>query len=249
MGNLEFFEFGSHPGWDMAPGMVERAYPEFMNHDPVANRGFPLMYEMYPSWQRLGMDGSQVVGFLNSVPLPFLGDDDLPEEGWDWAMEAATRRLVTESTVACGIQIVIDPDLHGQGYARAMVSHMKETAAAHGCDRLYVPIRPTRKSEYPTESMREYAQRVTEGGEPFDPWQQVHVSLGAKVIGPCDLAMVISGTVAEWEEWTGLGFDSDGEVTVPGALAPVTVDIEADLITYVEPNLWLRHDLEVLPTD
>ena len=53
--------------------------------------------------------------------------------------------------------------------------------------------------------------------------------------------MVITGTTAQWQEWAGMPFTSDGEVVVPGALAPVIVDLDADLVTYVEPNLWMRH--------
>jgi GNAT superfamily N-acetyltransferase len=244
MADLAFHPWRAHPGWDLIDGMVERSYPEFMNHDPVANHGFPLMYEMYPRWQQLAVDGERPVGFLNSVPLPWNGADaELPQEGWDWAMQLATGSYVTEGKVACGIQIVVDPDLHGRGYARHLVSQMRRVAAANGCERLIVPIRPTRKSDFPHEPMADYARRTLPDGRPFDPWLRVHVSLGAHVVGPCDRAMVITGTVAEWEGWTGHSFDMSGEVVVPGALAPVMVDIEANLVTYVEPNLWLRHDV------
>jgi GNAT superfamily N-acetyltransferase len=244
MDGLTFYPWRTHAGWDLTDAMVERAYPEFMNHDPVANRGFPLMYEMYPQWQQLAVDGDRPIGFLNSVPLPWNGaESELPQEGWDWAMELATRSPVTAAKVACGIQIVIDPDLHGRGYARRLVSQMRRLAAANGCERLIVPIRPTRKPDYPHESMADYARRTRPDGQPFDPWQRVHVSLGAYVVGPCDRAMVIVGTVAEWESWTGRRFHTSGEAIVPGALAPVSVDLALDRITYVEPNLWLRHDV------
>jgi hypothetical protein len=32
-------------------------------------------------------------------------------------------------------------------------------------------------------------------------------------------------------------------ITVPGALAPVHVSIAHDRAVYVEPNVWMRHDL------
>jgi hypothetical protein len=35
--------------------------------------------------------------------------------------------------------------------------------------------------------------------------------------------MTISGTLAQWREWTGLAFDTDGPVIVEGALSPVLV--------------------------
>jgi hypothetical protein len=53
--------------------------------------------------------------------------------------------------------------------------------------------------------------------------------------------MDIPGTVAEWEEWTGMAFPESGEYVVPGALVPVTIDRERDQGRYVEPNVWMLH--------
>ena len=49
------------------------------------------------------------------------------------------------------------------------------------------------------------------------------------------------GTVAEWEEWTGLASPESDRYVVPGALEPITIDREADRGTYVEPNDWVLH--------
>ena len=43
--------------------------------------------------------------------------------------------------------------------------------------------------------------------------------------------------------WTGLAFDHTGPVQVSGALAPVWCDVERNVAVYVEPNVWVRHDL------
>jgi hypothetical protein len=40
-------------------------------------------------------------------------------------------------------------------------------------------------------------------------------------------------------------FPGSGHYVVPGALSPVRVDIERDEGLYVEPNLWVRHDLGI----
>ena len=55
--------------------------------------------------------------------------------------------------------------------------------------------------------------------------------------------MVISGTVAEWEEWTGMAFPESGDYVVPSALVPVQIDRERDEGRYIEPNVWMRHDV------
>lgn len=53
--------------------------------------------------------------------------------------------------------------------------------------------------------------------------------------------MTVSGSLAQWRDRTGLPFDRDGEVEVPGALVPVRCDIAFDRAVHVEPNVWIRH--------
>ena len=44
--------------------------------------------------------------------------------------------------------------------------------------------------------------------------------------------MVITGTISEWEEWTGMRFPESDAYVVPGALQPVVMDLERDLGIY-----------------
>jgi hypothetical protein len=53
--------------------------------------------------------------------------------------------------------------------------------------------------------------------------------------------MRITGTVADWEAWTGMRFPDSGRYVVPDALVPIDIDTARDLGTYVEPNVWVRH--------
>ena len=53
--------------------------------------------------------------------------------------------------------------------------------------------------------------------------------------------MVITGTVSEWEGWTGMRLPESGDYVVPGALVPVAIDVERDVGTYTEPNVWMSH--------
>jgi hypothetical protein len=52
---------------------------------------------------------------------------------------------------------------------------------------------------------------------------------------------IATGTVAQWEEWTGMSFPETGEYIVPGALQPVHIDREKDLGRYEDPGVWMRH--------
>lgn len=51
--------------------------------------------------------------------------------------------------------------------------------------------------------------------------------------------MIVTGTIDEWEGWTGLEFPDDGEYVVPGGLVPVRFADGKG--TYLEPNVWMRH--------
>jgi hypothetical protein len=75
---------------------------------------------------------------------------------------------------------------------------------------------------------------------------RVHAQLGAILIGPCHHSMRIVGSVQEWADWTGLLFPGSGQYIVPEALVPVTIDRDADEGLYVEPNVWMVHDLTAL---
>ncbi|MBO0803326.1 MAG: hypothetical protein J2P25_09675 [Nocardiopsaceae bacterium] len=51
------------------------------------------------------------------------------------------------------------------------------------------------------------------------------------------------GFEREWRSWTGLPFDKPGPVAVPGALVPVQCSVEHDYAVYVEPAVWVHHQL------
>jgi hypothetical protein len=80
-------------------------------------------------------------------------------------------------------------------------------------------------------------------GLPFDAWLRVHVRAGARIIKVCHRSMIVRGTSAEWQSWTGMNFPDTGQYYVPGALNPVDMDLEKDQGTYVEPNVWMVHEL------
>ena len=70
---------------------------------------------------------------------------------------------------------------------------------------------------------------------------RVHERLGATVLKPEPRSLRITGSVAEWEEWTATDFPESGDYWFPRGLAPVTIDREQDRGAYWEPNVWMRH--------
>ncbi len=90
-------------------------------------------------------------------------------------------------------------------------------------------------------SIERYALWRRADRAPFDPWLRVHWRLGAEFLKVAPEAAVITGAVAEWEEWTGMRFPESGEYVVPGALQPSTINREQDVGRYEDPNVWMRH--------
>ncbi|MFJ3720604.1 hypothetical protein [Streptomyces sp. NPDC090057] len=51
----------------------------------------------------------------------------------------------------------------------------------------------------------------------------------------------MTGTVSEWEQWTGTAFPEPGDYVVPQGLSLLHVDKDSDEGIYVEPNVWMQH--------
>src|SRR2546430_2013824 len=80
------------------------------------------------------------------------------------------------------------------------------------------PVRPTMKERYPLTPMDRYIRWTRQDGLPFDPWIRVHHRLGAAILAVAPHSLVVTGAVAEWEEWTGMAFPETGDYVVPGAV-------------------------------
>jgi hypothetical protein len=103
------------------------------------------------------------------------------------------------------------------------------------------PVRPTLKNRYPLADMADFAGWTRPDGLHLDPWIRTHQRLGASILRPAPRSMVITGTVAEWEDWAKMAFPQTGPYVVPAALDLVQIDREQDLGSYEETNLWMRH--------
>ena len=58
----------------------------------------------------------------------------------------------------------------------------------------------------------------------------------------------VQAPLPQWRARTGLAFDHDGEVIVPGALAPVLVSTRRDIGAYGEPNVWVLRPTWLMTT-
>lgn len=223
-----------------------RQWPQSMFHDPVAAEHYPTMFGRYPDFQFYIQDAAgTVVASGNSIPLAWNGTlDDLPT-GWDDGLTRGALGVLSgvEPNTLCAIQAMISGRSLGQGLGAVPVQTMRTLAMAAGFDALIAPVRPSYKERYPLTEIGRYVTWTREDGMLFDPWLRVHQRAGASIMKVAPESMTISGTVADWETWAEMSFPSSGDYIVPGALAPVTMDVENDRGRYVEPNVWMLHAL------
>ena len=109
-----------------------------------------------------------------------------------------------------------------------MIQRMAEVGRDRGLDTLIAPVRPTLKQNYPLTPIERYLSWRREDGTHLDPWLRTHERLGADIVKVAPESMRVSGTVAEWEEWTEMALPESGAYVVPGALVPIEIDRERD---------------------
>ena len=226
--------------------IVEAVYPEFMLHDAVANKWFFQLYNDFPKFQYWLLDGKEIVGIGNSIPLSWNDElENLPEEGWDWALEKGFKDKQKNLTpnLICALSITINPEYQGKGISKEMIRSMVQIGKKYKHESLIIPVRPTLKKDYPLIPMKKYILWKREDRQLFDPWLRVHEKLGGKIIKVCSKAMKISGTISDWENWTGMKFLESGKYNIPGALKPVEFDRKKDIGIYIEPNIWVVHNI------
>ncbi len=226
--------------------IVDEGWEPFLLNDSVANVYFGRLYEAFPDYQFMLYDGETVVATCNSIPLTWnLEDRTLSDAGWDWALESGfelKERGATPTTL-CALSITVARSYLGKGISRQAVEAMKAIAVRRDLNALIAPVRPSLKALYPLTAMERYIRWTREDGTPFDPWLRTHRRVGARIVKIAPRSMVIPGTVAQWEDWTGMKFPESGEYIVPGAMNPVSADVESDSILYVEPNVWMHHPI------
>jgi hypothetical protein len=224
------------------------SWPEFMLHDPIADENWHELFDRFEEYQfaMLDTENDRMAAMGNS--LPFYWDrplQELPERGWDWVFLKAVEdhRNAVAPNIQSAIQIAFHPDYKGKGLSVKMVQAMGAIGRSKGFQHLVVPVRPNQKSKYPLASIDDYITWKTDEGLPFDAWLRVHARVGGRIIKPCHEAMTISGTRSDWEQWTDIKFPQSGDYYIPGALNPIKMDVEKDEGIYVEPNVWMVHEL------
>jgi len=232
--------------WRPLDDLCSSVWPEFMLHSPVAGAHWDLLRTDWPELQFGLLDaGGRVVAAANAAPIAWSGvDADLPI-GWDdqFVRSAADLAAGRRCESLGALQIVVANERRGEGLSSVMLAALR--GAASGADRrtLIACVRPTEKARYPLMPVEDYAAWLRADGFPHDPWLRVHSRAGARIARPEPRSMTITGTIAEWREWTHLEFPVSGSYVAEGALAPIAIDLGADRGVYYDPNVWMIHEI------
>ena len=227
---------------DRFESMSQGAWPPFLLHADTLY--WDSLFDEFAAFQ-IAFLGPEDAVIATGHTVPFIWDgteDDLPaklSEALGRGLEAH-RQGRAPSTLSA-LAAIVAPDHHRRGLSAEILRSMRSLAAEHGMHTLVAPVRPTLKSAYPLTPFERYVGWKREDGTPFDPWLHVHHRLGAEFMKVAPQAITVTGTVAEWEEWTGMRFTESGEYVVPGALQPIHIDRESDTGRCDDPNVWMRH--------
>jgi len=244
--NVDSYTLAERPDLiDEQERLMSREWPAFVIEGDGGG-GWSELFRDFREYQFVLVSEGGIVAMGNTIPLLLDRDiSDLPSNGWDWALrkgrEDQQAGLVPDTL--CGLSATVVGSHRGRGLAAAILEQMKRIGRAEGLQRLIAPVRPTRKAEFPLISMSAYAGWKRQDGEPFDPWLRVHLRAGGRILRVASRSMSIGGSVAEWSRWTQMEFPGTGEYVIPDGLVPLSVNLEEGRGEYLEPNVWVVHEL------
>lgn len=224
--------------------LFAEGFPAFITADLEVKKYITRVREYFPHLDvMLVTEADEPVATGWGVPITWSGEvAKLPTSFADILRRAVAGHESGEAAntlVICGG--VVHPSLKGTGAATDLVRALSGTGQGLGLPHLLAPVRPTRKHLYPIVTIAEYAAWVRDDGLPFDPWLRLHVRAGGRIIALAPAAQTMTGTVRDWEEWTGLALPATGEYVIPQGMGLLRIDLASNLGTYVEPNIWVQH--------
>lgn len=218
-------------------------WPKFTLHGDVAAQYIDRAQVYFPRLDILLLHAGRVVAGGWGVAMAWDGTlADLPD-GYDGSLvrsiEGHEANLPTNTL--CLMAIAVSGADKRRGLAGEIISALRERGIEQQLTQLVAPVRPTLKPQYPLTPMDRFATWRRDDGEHVDPWVRTHLRMGATILGTAPRSQTVTGSTAEWAEWTGMIFPDTGPYVVPGAVNLVHVDREADVGIYEEDNLWMQH--------
>lgn len=179
-------------------------------------------------WSGFTSTGTSTIDANQASELSF-GFDDVLERGVEQADYQRSRRQGTHiaaqdhANTLAALIIEMLPQFRNTDTVNILIKALKDIAYSAALRSLIVPLRPSRKWEFPFVPMIEYVAWRAEvpypphgsslavtsssnigGREIFDPWLRVHLDLGARIVNVYDRSIVVHAGHDQWLEWTGV---------------------------------------------
>ncbi|MER5264058.1 GNAT family N-acetyltransferase [Actinosynnema sp. NPDC002837] len=233
--------------WHRIPALFDGVWPEYNVHGEVMAGYWERLHLVFGRFQLalVDPDTDDVSATARGIPLVWDGTAAGLGPGIDAAVQAgfAAHDAGVATNALCALGIEVAPRHRGKGLSTVALRALCSAARRAGLAHVVVPLRPTLKELYPLVPIERYASWTASDGTPFDPWIRTHVRCGGVLSAPAPRSSLITGTVAEWEAWTGIAFPDSGDYVFPHGLALLHVDRRQDQGVYWEPNVWVVHDV------
>jgi len=237
--------------WAERPDLGERGpdsrliWPEYNLHGDAFDDLWEPLLEELPEYQFALYDdvADVVLAEAHTGPLAWNGDDRGLPDGIDAALRLVVcgHRAGRATDTLCAFAAEVDPTARRRGLAGDLLRGMGELARRQRLRRMIAPVRPSWKERYPLAPIERYVTWRRADGQLLDPWMRLHERFGARVATALPHSMRITGSVRDWESWIELPLPESGSYVFPHGLAPLTVDRDADVAEYWEPNVWMVH--------
>ncbi|MFE4575377.1 hypothetical protein [Streptomyces chartreusis] len=224
--------------------LFSEGFPEFITADRLAKHYSGRIREWFADLNLMLVDDHGMpVATGWGIPIRWDGRTETLPTGYTQAMiravEGREQGVEPDTLVICGA--IVTPSLKGRGLAGETLKALRQLAGDAGWPRVIAPVRPTLKARYPLTSIEAFMRWTREDGMALDPWIRTHQRLGARILAAAPESQTMTGTIAEWEGWTGMAFPETGDYVIPEGLSLLRLDHTADQGTYVEPNIWMQH--------
>ncbi|MEU9851394.1 hypothetical protein [Streptomyces sp. NPDC047985] len=196
--------------------------PEFITADRLVKQYIGRVREWFADLDLMLVD-EQGLPVATGWGIPIRWDESveaLPSgytEAIIRAVENREQDIEPNTLVICGA--VVTPSRKGRGLAGETLTALRRLAVNAGWQRVIAPVRPTLKSQYPLAPIESFMGWTRPDGTALDPWTRTHQRLGARILAAAPASQTMTGTVSEWEQWTGMAFPEAGDYVISRASA------------------------------
>ena len=215
---------------------LQKSWPVFVQNSVPALRYLSNRFGRFSDYFVYGVDNETgvVAGYGTSFPVFIDSTTGRIPRTWDESLSWSVRdaEAGTPPNAICILDMVVDPAFQREGIAKEIFQRLKAVAQQKRLDHILMHTRPLKKmgASYAEDDLR------------HDPWIAYHLRKGARPLFVAEDSMVIEGSAAQWEKWTGIRIENSGKYEV-GGIVPMIFDAALGEGIYSEPNFAMLYEV------